>query len=139
MDNNAVNAVLQQLQANKVQTRADNKFSAERRVKSKKKAVKKLVRKVPLGKMVGHCPNCQIYLGDKEVDKIGDPNEGMVYLCSRCGEELPLQEELPQFVDGKKQLEWRRHDKWGDASIPARAEKSVAYSFPARWQELTRS
>jgi hypothetical protein len=126
-------AILEQLKANK--SRKANHEGATRRLgtKPKKTRHKKFSRK-QLGKLVGHCPNCQIVLGDKEVDTYETDGSEVVYCCSRCGIELPHKQDLPQHVDLIKFREWRQHDKWGDSSVlaPIVTEKMVSYAFPIK-------
>lgn len=101
-----IQAVLQQLRDNK-KKQAVAKAAVSTVPRIKKPRVRKIVSR-SLGKVAGHCPHCQIEVGTAEVGES----------CSRCGTVL---KDLLRNVDMFKLLEWRRHDKWGNAAIPAPA------------------
>lgn len=129
-----VNAILQKLRDNKKAVKpvvADDATS----IITRRKHVKDCTTR-PLGKFVGHCPHCMIFVGSSEVanaDVNHNGDEMPTMRCSRCGEILPWSDQLPKDVDKTALVIWRRHDRWGNSSIPAPApvKKPCTYYLPS--------
>lgn len=84
-------------------------------------------RSVKLGKRVGYCPTCGIYLGESEVHSESDIdavlNECQVEkVCSRCGDTL---ESYDKDRPTRKKQWMDSHQPWGDQTIPATFKHSA--------------